>query len=170
MSDWQHLLAEHGLNMYRAACRILGRGEDAEDCLQEVFLELFARGDTPAVDNWSAILRWMVTVRSIDRLRRLRSQREVGPESLETTAGRNGDPVAQASAAEIGDWLRATVAELPPRRAQVFALRYFADMSYADIASVVGLERNAVGTILHDARRQLQSMIPDEWVADWKVR
>ncbi len=170
MIHWQRLLAEHGPNMYRAACRILGRGEDAEDCLQEIFLELLAREDPPAADNWSAMLRWMVTVRAIDRLRRTRSQREVGPEPLDTTAARGDDPAAQASAAEIGEWLRATLAELPPRRAQVFALRYFADMSYADIASVVEIERNAVGTILHDARRQLRTMIPGEWVEDWRAR
>lgn len=170
MSDWQRLLAEHGPDVYRVAYRILRRGEDAEDCLQEVFLEIFSRGDAPAVENWSALLRWMVTVRSIDRLRRLRSRREIGSEALETMGGRGGDPVGQASAAEIGDWLRAAVADLPQRRAQVFALRCFSDMSYADIASVVGIKRNAVGTILHDARGQLRSMIPDEWVEDWKVR
>lgn len=170
MSEWEHLLAEHGPGMYRTACRILGRADEAEDCVQDVFLEVIGRPGGHDANHWPAVLRWMVTVRSLDRLRRRRTRREVGPYGLDDVSSRRPDAADRLSAKEIVAWLQSAITELPSRRSQVFALRYFADMSYDQIARAVGIEVNAVGAILHEARRQLRAMIPAEWVENWKTR
>jgi len=170
MSDWENLLAEHGPDMYRAACRILGRADEAEDCVQDVFLEIIGRSGACDVDHWAAVLKWMVTVRSLDRLRRRRTRREVGPAGLADVPSRRPDAAGRHSADEMVAWLRSAITELPSRRSQVFTLRYFADMSYDEIARAVGIEVNAVGVLLYEARRQLRTRIPAEWVENWGMK
>jgi RNA polymerase sigma-70 factor, ECF subfamily len=156
--------------MYRTAYCILGRNDEAEDCVQDVFLELLSRSAPCDADRWSAVLRWMTTVRALDRLRRRRVWREVGPAPLDALPSPRCDVGEQAHAAEMHGWLRSAVAKLPPRRAQVFALRCFAEMSYDQIAGVLEIEQGAVGVILHEAREQLKAMLPAEWVENRKAR
>jgi DNA-directed RNA polymerase specialized sigma24 family protein len=67
-------------------------------------------------------------------------------------------------------WLRSAVADLPGHEAEVFAMWCFAGMSCDQIASILGIERATAGTILHEARRKLQRMLPAQWVRDRKAR
>lgn len=168
--DWKDLLARHGPMLCRTACRILGQPEEAEDCLQDVILELLGREKPLLAHNWAAVLRWMVVRRALDRLRARRAAREVHPESMQSLAFECSGSERQGETREMLIWLRWAVSRLPPRRAQVFALRYFAEMSYADIAAILGIEAGAAGVILHEARQQLQRLLPAAWVNDRKVR
>jgi RNA polymerase sigma-70 factor, ECF subfamily len=156
--------------MYRTAYRILGQVNEAEDCVQDVFVELLSRGRQCDADHWPAVLRWMTTVRALDGLRRRRASREAGPGPLDTLPVNDSGIFEQASAIEMHEWLRSAVDTLPPRQAQVFALRCFAEMSYDQIASVLQIKLGAVGVILHEARQHLQSILPAEWVENRKVR
>ena len=152
--------------MYRAACRILGQPAEAEDCVHDVFVEVMSRRETSAVRNWPAYLRWLTTVRSLDRLRRRGKRREIERAALDTMASSLQGPAEAVRTAELREWLRSALTELSPREAEVFALRHFGEMSYDEIASVVGIKRNAVGVALHQARRRLQTMLPTDWLED----
>jgi RNA polymerase sigma factor (sigma-70 family) len=51
--------------------------------------------------------------------------------------------------------LAAAVRDLPPRRRLAIFLRYFADLSYADIGEVLGVSEGTVAATLSQAHRQL---------------
>jgi RNA polymerase sigma factor (sigma-70 family) len=51
--------------------------------------------------------------------------------------------------------LAAAVRDLPPRRRLAIFLRYFADLSYADIGAVLGVSEGTVAATLSQAHRQL---------------
>ena len=51
--------------------------------------------------------------------------------------------------------LTAAVRELPPQRRLAIFLRYFADLSYADIGGVLGVAEGTVAATLSQAHRQL---------------
>ncbi len=170
MTDWAHLLAEHGPDLYRTAYRILRSGAEAEDCVQEVMLEVLSRGEAPRVTNMSAYLRWLTASRSLDRLRRRRRRRETGLDGSNNATPSDAGPDEQVALSEKREWLRAALLELPPRRAEVVVLHYFAGMTYEDIAAMTGGTANAVGVALHAARRQLRGMLPAEWIEGTKVR
>ena len=138
--------------------------------MQDVFLELIARRQDARPESWAAVLRWMTSRRALDRLRRRAASREREDGALAGRPALAEDAVGDLCAAEMLDWLRSAVTRLPPRQAEVFTLRCFAEMSYDEIAAASGLERSAVGTILHEARRQLEAMLPREWVAPRKAR
>ncbi len=157
MTDWANLLDEHGPTMYRVAHRLLGRPEDAEDCVHDVFLEVIAMADHSHVRTWPAFLSWMTTVRSLDRLRQARhlSIHESAEIPQPATCSEDG-----LERTELLEWIRCAVARLPTRRREVFSLRYFAELTYEQIAELLELEASTVGVTLREARGQLRGWLP----------
>jgi len=56
------------------------------------------------------------------------------------------------------------VQSLPPRRRLVVFLRYFADLSYAEIAEVIGISEGTVAATLAQARAELEARLKPEEV------
>ena len=166
-------LAEtYGQMVFATAYRSLGNGEDAEDALQEVFLKMLSawngRLKTGGVRNWGAYLRTVASRCAVDLLRR-RTKRK--PESDELSdlieAPPGQDPRSLASQRQRARLLRQALAALPTRDARVFALRYFEDFSYEEIAAQMGLDVNHVSVILFRGRKRLEELLrplmaPDE--------
>jgi RNA polymerase sigma factor (sigma-70 family) len=78
------------------------------------------------------------------------------PEDLASPASDGPDQLAEAR--ELADWLRNAVALLPARQAEVFSLRYFGELSNAEIAATLNITSEAVAMALHKARASLASM------------
>ncbi len=156
MTDWANLLDEHGPAMYRVAHRVLGRPEDAEDCVHDVFLEIIAMTDHSHVRTWPAFLSWMTTVRSLGRLRQTRHMSIHETPEIQDPTATSEDGVERT---ELLEWIRCAVACLPTRRCEVFSLRYFAELTYDQIAEVLGLGVPTVGVTLREAQRQLRGWV-----------
>jgi RNA polymerase sigma-70 factor (ECF subfamily) len=60
--------------------------------------------------------------------------------------------------------LRAAVRALPPRRRLVVFLRYFADLSYAEIAAIAGISEGMVAATLAQAHTELLGRLDGEEV------
>lgn len=56
----------------------------------------------------------------------------------------------------IADELRAAILALPERQRTAVFLRYYADLSYAQIADVLGVKPGTVAASLHAAHRSLR--------------
>jgi RNA polymerase sigma-70 factor, ECF subfamily len=156
MATWDQIVADHGPIVVRLARRILGAGPDAEDVVQEVFLEAFRLRQRQEVGNWAGLLRKMAARRALDRLRLRRRMEPL--DGLECAAAGSG-PHETAVAHESADRLREAIAHLPDGQAAVFSLRYFDELSYDEIAEVLGIEASAVGMALHKARAKLQTLL-----------
>lgn len=156
MPTWDQIVADHGPVVFRLARRILGHAPDSEDVVQEVFLEAFQLRKKQAVGNWGGLLRMMTTRRALDRLRR---RRQTEPLNELELAHRQDSPCDMAIAAELADRLREAIVQLPDGQAAAFSLRYFDNLTYEQIAEVLGIESSAVGMALHKARAKVQSLL-----------
>jgi RNA polymerase sigma-70 factor (ECF subfamily) len=163
MTDWSGLLESHGPAMIRVAHRVLGRVQEAEDCVHDVFVELLERPDRAHIREWGAYLNWMTTVRALDRLRRTNRATIGGQVDFTTTVSREDRGLAIE---ETSAWLRMSISRLPRRRGEVFALRYFSELSYEEIAEALDLDISTVGATLRDAREQLRLWAKDAGMAD----
>jgi RNA polymerase sigma-70 factor, ECF subfamily len=147
---------EHRTRVYRAAYRITGHAQDAEDVLQNVFLRLARRGPgTLQVDNLPSYLYRSAVNAALDILRDRKEKPGVGLEE----AGPGALPAATdrlAESAEIRAWLRRALARLTPQAAEVFTLRYLEGLENQEIARMLGVSRVAVAVTLHRTRRRLQ--------------
>ena len=159
MTDWDRIVREQGPMVFGTAWRILGHAGDAEDVVQDVFLEVHRLWTARPVRYWPALLRRLASCRALDRLR----QRKVYVALDGLSPLSNGDsPEDEAIGRELAGRLREAVATLPEREAAVFCLRYFEDHSYQSIAETLGITTRAVATALHKARGKLEALLTTE--------
>ena len=129
----------------RAAAAIVGDDDLAHDIVQDAFAHALAqrgrfRGGTPEAWVWRSVER-----RALDSRRRSSRTTELG-EDLDVAAfARDHDP----------ELVRA-VAALPAKRRFVVFLRYFVDLSYAEIARVAGIKEGTVAATLAQAHDELR--------------
>jgi RNA polymerase sigma-70 factor (ECF subfamily) len=145
---------EHHGRVFRAAHRITGNPQDAEDILQTVFLRLAQKGDL-AAENVSSYLYRAAINASIDLLR---GRRDRGTVALdEARAVRSPEtPERDRESGEVREWLRTALAGLSAQAAEMFALRYLEGHGNKDIARMLGVSRVRVAVALHRARQRLQ--------------
>lgn len=158
------LITQYGQMVYGTSYRILGNVDDAQDALQEVFLKVLGqwngRLNPAAVRDWGAYLRVAASRSAVDLLRRNRSWRQSVGEWIETReAPAPQNPRYVAIQRQRATLLRKALRSLPKREASIFALRYFEDFSYEQIAEHTGLSINLVGVVLHRARERLRKML-----------
>lgn len=156
MTDWERIVREHGPMVFTTAWRILGQAADAEDVVQDVFMEV--QRVRVRVRCWPALLRRLTTFRALDRLRQRKSAVSLDGLSL---FSRNGDPESAAMGRELADRLRQAIAQLPQRESTVFCLRFFDELSYEQIADHLAISRGAVAAALHKARAKLESLLAE---------
>jgi RNA polymerase sigma-70 factor, ECF subfamily len=153
----ERLFVEHQARVFRAAFRITGNAQDAEDVLQTVFLRL-ARQDEGALDVASAgsYLYRAAINSAFDVLRARRSRASVPLDEAAEAPGALPGPDAVQESEEVRRWLRGALAALPPRAAEMFALRYLEGEANRDIARLLGVSRVSVAVSLHRTRQRLQ--------------
>lgn len=133
-------------------------GDDADDVQQEVWLAVYMR--IGALSNPRAFRTWLFQTtrhRAIDFLRSRKRERELLEE-----AAREID-FANAPDEGIGGLNQSSVAaalnDLSPPQREVLLLRYEEDMTYAQIAVIVGCSIGTVRSRLHHAKLRLQDAI-----------
>jgi len=156
--DWNVIVREHGAAIFGVAWRILGDAAEAEDIVQEVFLEVQQSGRSTAVRKWAPYLRRVAAFRALDRLRRRKSCLPID-DSL--VAGTQHDPAEIAIGNELAARLRQSITQLPQQQAAAFCLRYFEDLTYEEIARSLNITSAGVATALHKARARLKTLLAD---------
>jgi RNA polymerase sigma-70 factor (ECF subfamily) len=156
VTDWDALVREHGPMVFATAWRVLGHAADAEDVVQEVFLEAYRLRRARAVRHWPGLLRRLAACRALDRLRQRKPAQPL--DGVFPAAPPEG-PEEVAVGRELAERLRAAVANLSEREAAVFCLRYFDDLSYQEIADTLNVRPGAVAVALHKARARLEVLL-----------
>ena len=152
MADWAAIVHEHGPTAFQTAWRILGHVQDTEDAVQEALLEALRTYRKEKVQNWGGLLRQATTRRALDRLRKRRRSLAIREAAIHA---RDEFPEAMAEARELATWLRAVLAQLSERQAEVFSLRYFGEMTNPEIAATLRITVDAVAVALHKARASI---------------
>jgi RNA polymerase sigma-70 factor, ECF subfamily len=144
--------------VYNLCYRMLGNAVEAEDAVQETLLRVFTKLNTYSQDH--KLSSWILSIAShycIDRLRRRRGETlslDEEPVAM-TLPARQASPEESALSAEARDAVQAAVNKLDAGYRVPLILRYWHDLSYAEIADVMGLTVQAVKSRLHRARLQM---------------
>lgn len=156
--SWDQIVREQGPMVFGLAWRILGHAADAEDVVQDVFLQAHQMQRVRPIDCWPALLRRLAACRALDRLRKRRATVPLDGLAL---AAAGDSPDAPLIERELLERLRQAVAELPEREASVFCLRYFEDLSNQRIAKTLNIRTGAVAVALHKARARLEPLFQE---------
>ncbi|MER5439492.1 SigE family RNA polymerase sigma factor [Streptomyces sp. NPDC002790] len=132
----------HRLRMVRLAVLLVDDLGTAEDVVQDAFTALYRRHGEhiTEVDNALGYLRTAVvnTARSV--LRRRRTARAWTPPPAGEAPSAEDSVVLDEAHREV----LAALSRLTPRRREVLVLRYWADLSEAEIAATLGISKGAV--------------------------
>jgi RNA polymerase sigma-70 factor, ECF subfamily len=134
---------------------ITGEQESARDAVQEAFARALRkrrsfRGEG-SLESWV----WRIAIRTARE--QVTRGREIAVSDV---------PEVELVEPHRDPALAAALATLPPRRRLVVFLRYFADLSYGDIASVCGISEGTVAATLAQAHEALARQLEPKEVSD----
>jgi RNA polymerase sigma-70 factor, ECF subfamily len=144
--------------LYNAAHRITGNREDAYEATQTAFLKIYDK--LRDFDRTHRFFSWIFRVVVNEALdityhrRRFVDDDGASPERRATD-----DPEAEYAASEESVRVRRALARLEADHRVVVVLRHFHEMSYTEMAEVLGIPEKTVKSRLFSARRELRLLL-----------
>lgn len=164
---FEALLTQYQGQVFRLCFRMTGNSEDAADLTQEAFVKVWRALGSFQFD--SAFSTWLYRLATNCCLDFLRSQkrRPTQPLTVETD-GEEGTievpddsptPEEAAISKEEHEALERAMQSLEPEQRQILTLRIVNDLSYEEIARVVGIREGTVKSRLSRARENLRKKL-----------
>jgi RNA polymerase sigma-70 factor, ECF subfamily len=161
--DLREWIEAHGDRLLRSASLLCGNATDAQDLVQETFLQAFRsahrfRGDSMAYTWLHGILRNLCHhhLRNRNRLVFEDEEEFVLKETLQDEPARKSDE--DFCAVKLAQALQ----QLTPEHREVIVLRYYENLKIQEIARQTGVSKGTVKSRLHYAVRRLEQLVPDE--------
>jgi RNA polymerase sigma factor (sigma-70 family) len=155
---------QHYPRVYGLLYRITGNPQDAEDVSQELFLQLSRRQppmwENPAAGGWLWKAAGHAALNAIRGSRRRTAREERATRAdlpVRLVAEREEDPAGSLVRKEQRDAVRRALDELEPRD-RVLLLARHSGLSYAEVAQVLDMNPNSVGTLLSRAERRFKEV------------
>lgn len=153
------LLERYWESIYKYALHRTGSSDVAADIAQNAFCRLWERRSTWRCAGSARGLLFRLarnTAVSEHRRRRASDRASVGFAELYLERRPREQP---AEGAELRGALGEAIASLPPRRREVFRLRMLDDLSYEEIADIMGTSRQTVANQLSRALASLRDTL-----------
>ncbi len=154
--------------LYSLAARIVGAGADAEEVLQDTWMQAWRTAATydPAR---GAVGAWLVTIarsRALDRVRSLGSRRRAETAAAEEAATEPApqapDPATGYARRMLKKDVTAALTALAPQQRQVVELAYFEGLSQTEIAARLDAPLGTVKSWTRQALLKLRERVPVE--------
>src|SRR6201998_2863343 len=165
---FEFLYQLHGRRVYALCLRMVGNPADAEDLMQEAFLQLFRKiGTFRGESAFSTWLHRMTVNVVLMRLRKKSLPTDSLEESLEPDAESSGPkrdigaPDLRLSGAVDRVNLERSIEQLPPGYRAVFVLHDVQGYEHNEIAEIMGCSVGNSKSQLHKARTRLRELLQE---------
>ena len=162
-SAMEALIRQYQQWVYNISYGILGNPEDASDMAQEVFLWLWENiGQFQFRSRFSTWLYRIVTNRCInlkDQKKRRRTEPMEIDDSQPWTPIDTETPEKAVLRLEQREILQKALAQLKDDYRKILILREMQDLSYEELAEVIGCSVGRVKSKLHEARKMLREYV-----------
>ncbi|MBD0369334.1 MAG: sigma-70 family RNA polymerase sigma factor [Pyrinomonadaceae bacterium] len=155
------LYDRYRLILFGLLLRILHSRAEAEDCLQEVFIQVWRQASS-FDEARGRPFTWLVTMarsRAIDRLRALSSRDRTVQESAREAVEEVSDAVTDAIRSEQGATVRAALDALPQEQRRVLELAYFEGLTQSEIAERLNQPLGTIKTRTRSALMKLRELL-----------
>jgi RNA polymerase sigma-70 factor (ECF subfamily) len=166
---FEFLYQLHGRRVYALCLRMVGNPADAEDLMQEAFLQLFRKiGTFRGESAFSTWLHRMTVNVVLMRLRKKSLPTDSLEETLEPDAENSGPkrdvgaPDLRLSGAVDRVNLERSIEKLPPGYRTVFVLHDVQGYEHNEIADIMGCSVGNSKSQLHKARTRLRELLQEE--------
>ena len=143
--------------VHRCALGWLSNEEEAHEVAQEALAKAWAARDR--YDEKRPFYPWLATiVRNTCRDARSRKRPLVGLDTERVTSA-SPSPLTALKAAESQAMIQSALEQLDESHREVIVLRHFEDLSYAEMAEMLGVAQGTVMSRLFRARRALLELM-----------
>src|SRR5262249_22209567 len=150
---------------YSTALRVVGGTADAEEVLQEAWLQAWNRAESYDAGR-GAVVAWLLTLvksRAIDRLRSRASRQRMEQRVADAPPERPvEEPSITVAHRQLHERVTAALAVLAPPQRQVLELAYFGGLSQSEIASRLGAPLGTVKSWARQGLLRLRELVPEE--------
>jgi RNA polymerase sigma-70 factor (ECF subfamily) len=160
-SALRSLYDRYRLILFGLLVRILNSREEAEDILQEVFLQVWRRA-TDFDERRGKPFTWLVTLarsRAIDRLRHLSSRERTANAAAAGRTDETSDAAQDAFQSEQRELVAGALAELPEEQRRALMLAYFEGLTQSEIAARLGTPLGTVKTRMRSGMMKLRELL-----------
>lgn len=171
----EQIVEKYEETLFNFGLRMCGHIQDAEDIMQETFLNAFKslkdfREETK-LRNWLFRIAANACYRQ-RRKKKFEPDRELSLESLTNSEGTDqkfdipdwtNDPAKDLLRSELKEVILAAVQKLPPKYRMVFNLRDIEGFNTEETSEIMGITTQSAKTRLHRARLFLRNEITDHY-------
>lgn len=155
------LMDEHQRTLYAHIHRMLGDHDETDDVLQQTFIKAW-RGLADFKQE-AGLSTWLYRIATNASLDQLEKRKRFNPErSTETEADQLRADSPHPSAQEIESRLASAMDSLPPKQRQVFVMRYFDTLSYAQMSAITGTSEGALKSSYHLAVKKIELFLTSD--------
>jgi RNA polymerase sigma-70 factor (ECF subfamily) len=149
----------HSAAAFSLAYRMVGRGNVAEDVVQEAFLSIWRSGARYERARGS-VRTWVLGIvhhRAIDQLRRssVHDKRRASDEGIEERLESGERTDVEVARRDEAETIRSAMETLPPEQSHVIELAYFGGFTHTEIADIL---ETPVGTVKGRMRLGLEKL------------
>lgn len=158
---FEEVYRAHSARLYSLLLRMVGGGQDAEDLLQDVFLQAYRKLDSFRGD--SSLGTWLYRLavnQCLDFLRGRQNRMARATESLDDEGVQepaSPAPVIPAAISRVD--LERAIARLPEGCRLAFVLHDVEGFAHHEVADLLGISEGTSKSQVHKARLKLRSML-----------
>jgi RNA polymerase sigma-70 factor (ECF subfamily) len=142
--------------VFRIALAVTRNAQDAEDAVQETFLQLYRGGRWEQMEeerSYLARVVWRLAVRQVVRQGKTHSREQEFPNEIPSP---DASPEESATDRQLEAWLHSRIDALPAKLREPLALAALGDVKLVEIAAILGLPEGTVRRRIHTARKKLR--------------
>lgn len=155
------LYDQYRVILFGLLLRILGSREEAEDVLQDVFIQVWRRAKD-FDEKRGKPFTWLVTLtrsRAIDRLRLLGARNRLAESAARDLVEAVSDALSDTIESGQREIVQRALAELPADQKEALVLAYYEGLTQSEIASQLGTPLGTVKTRMRSGMMKLRSLL-----------
>jgi RNA polymerase sigma-70 factor (ECF subfamily) len=162
LTEFEIIISKFKDKVFRLAHFLLSNKMEAEDATQEVFLKLWnIRNELSQVDNTQAFVLRVTRNLCLDKLRTINRRKEENINNLDLET-RNITPQEETEQKDLLENIKRVIALLPETQRTIITLRDIEGLELDEIASITGLNENAIKVNLSRARKKIRDSFSHE--------
>lgn len=159
---FNELVRRYQKRIYWVARRMVKSHEDADDIAQDVFVKAYS-----ALDNFrgdSNLYTWLYRIAvnlSINHLRKQKVRNAVDIEDYIPFLAKDADQDRTMMRQENASMIEEAIATLPQKQRAVFIMRYYDEMPYEQISSILGTSVGGLKANFHHAVKKVAAFVKE---------
>ena len=157
---FNEIVRDYSERVYWHVRRFVNNHEDADDLVQEIFLKIWTA--LPSFRGDAQLFTWVyriATNETLNWLRREKVRSALRFTTIDTEMERriDSDPFFDGDAADRA--LSKAVAKLPEKQRQVFVMRYYDELPYEEMSTILGTSVGALKASYHIAQEKVRAAL-----------